>query len=69
MWAWAPAQASSMSEGMGIPHAIKIQRAKVISKDEVVSYDCLPYKPSAGASASVCVGVGIGERWGEGGMG
>ena len=44
--AWGPAQASSTSKGMGIPHAIRIQRAKDISKNEVVSYDYLPYKPS-----------------------
>ena len=49
---------------MGIAHAIRIQHAEVVSKGEAVSYDYLPYKPSAGASLSACVGVG--ERWGEG---
>ena len=51
---------------MGIAHAIRIQHAEVVSKGEAVSYDYLPYKPSAGASLSACVGVGVGERWGEG---
>jgi hypothetical protein len=55
---------SIASEGMGIAHAIRIQHAEVVSKGEAVSYDYLPYKPSAGASLSACVGVG--ERWGEG---
>ena len=33
-----------MSEGVGIPHAIKISMQKSYTKDKVVSDDYLPYK-------------------------